>query len=141
MGAYSFINVECILNTNVELGRYVMLGPRVAIVGGDHVFDVPGVPTVFSGRGTIGKTKIEDDVWLGYGVIVMSGIRVGRGAIVAAGSVVTKDIPPYEIHAGVPNKKIRDRFDAEQIAIHEKMLEEGIYVGKLCEAKQIQIDE
>lgn len=62
-----------------------------------------------------GNIVIEDDVWVGYGAIIMSGIHVGQGAVVAAGSVVTKDVPPYAIVGGVPAKVIKYRFSPEII--------------------------
>ena len=65
------------------------------------------------GRGDI---LIDDDVWLGYGVIVMSGVHIGQGAVIAAGAVVTKDVPPYSIVGGVPARVIKYRFSAEVIA-------------------------
>lgn len=52
---------------------------------------------------------IEDDVWLGVNVVILKGVRIGRGAIIAAGSVATKSIPTYEIWAGVPAQKISER--------------------------------
>ena len=61
------------------------------------------------------KTVIKSDVWIGAGVIVLSGVTIGVGAVVGAGSVVTHDIPAYEIWAGNPAKKIRKRFDDEVI--------------------------
>lgn len=108
---YSHISQGGIIGPKVTIGRYVMFGPRVMIVGDDHVFDRPGMPTIFAGRpAEIRPTVIEDDAWIGAGAILMAGVRVGRGAIVAAGAVVTKDVPPYEIHGGVPARKVRDRF-------------------------------
>jgi acetyltransferase-like isoleucine patch superfamily enzyme len=59
-------------------------------------------------------TVIGDDVWIGFGAIVMSGVNISDGTIIAAGSVVTHDTEPYSIYAGVPAKKIRDRFDSEE---------------------------
>ena len=102
-----------------------MLGPRVSVVGGDHVFDQPGTPIIFSGRPVLKQTTIEADAWIGCGAILMAGVRIGRGAIVAAGAVVTKDVPPYEIHGGVPARKISERFPepADRLA-HERMLAE-----------------
>ena len=71
--------------------------------------------TIWSGeRGDNGITIIEDDVWIGTAAIIMSGVTIGRGSIVAAGSVVTKDIPSCEIWGGVPARKIRDRFETEE---------------------------
>ena len=58
---------------------------------------------------------IDDDVWIGYGATVMSGVHIGQGAIVAAGAVVTKDIPPYAVVGGVPAKVIKYRFDDEMV--------------------------
>lgn len=130
---YSFLNIGCILGPRVQLGRYVMFGPYVAIVGNDHVTSVPGVPIIFSGRPAPLPTVIEDDAWVGFGAIIMAGVRIGRGAIVGAGSVVTKDVPPYEVHAGVPAKKIRDRFEDEaELRRHDSMLDGPIYTGRYC---------
>jgi acetyltransferase-like isoleucine patch superfamily enzyme len=70
------------------------------------------------------KVIIEDDVWIGYGSIVLSGVKIGRGSIVAAGSVVTKDIEPYSIVAGNPAKLIRKRFTEDEIHLHEKLINE-----------------
>ena len=57
-----------------------------------------------------GDIVVDDDVWFGFGAVIMSGVHIGQGAVVAAGSVVTKNVPPYAIVAGVPAKVIRYRF-------------------------------
>jgi len=129
---YCFISEGCWIGTKVVLGKYVMLGPRVAFVGGAHRYDRAGVPIIFSGRPEYPPTVVEADVWVGYGAIIMAGVRIGRGAIVAAGAVVTKDIPPYELWGGIPAGKIRERFSTEQQRqAHDLMLgrqaEEGTY--------------
>jgi serine acetyltransferase len=62
-----------------------------------------------------GDIIIENDVWIGAKATIMSGVRIGNGAIVAAGSVVSKDVPPYAIVAGNPAKIVKYRFDEEQI--------------------------
>ena len=130
---YSFVNLGCIIGPKVELGPYVMLAPRVAIVGGDHVSNRPGVPIIFSGRPELKATLVEADAWIGYGAVIMAGVRIGRGAIVAAGAVVTADIPPYEIWAGVPARKIKDRFpDAADRAVHDLMLAQPPRQGEFC---------
>jgi acetyltransferase-like isoleucine patch superfamily enzyme len=130
---YSFLNIGCILGPKVELGRYVMLGPHVALVGHDHVISKPGVPIIFSGRPTLKQTVLEDDAWIGYGAIIIAGVRIGRGAIVGAGAVVTKDVPPYEIHAGVPAQKIGERFTSpHDREVHDAMLGRSPVAGDYC---------
>jgi acetyltransferase-like isoleucine patch superfamily enzyme len=131
-GAYSFINDGCYIGPKVSIGPYVMFGPRVAVIGGDHRHDIPGVPMFFAGRAELNPTVIEADAWIGYGAMIMAGVTIGRGAIVAAGSVITKDVPPYEIHAGVPARKIGERFpDPRARQVHDIMLsrppEQGQY--------------
>ena len=121
---YSFINIRCNIGPKVTLGRYVMLAPEVAVAGADHRFDIPGKPILFSGRAVLPETIIEDDVWIGYRAILMAGVRIGRGAIVAAGAVVTRDVPPYEIHGGVPARRIGERFaKPDDRARHDAMLD------------------
>ena len=131
---YSFMNIGCVLDSKVELGRYAMLAPYVAIVGKDHIFSIPGLPIIFSGRPERPPTTIiEDDVWIGFRATILAGVRIGRGAIVGAGSVVTKDIPPYEIHAGVPAHKIGERFigGADRLR-HDSMLDGPVIDGQFC---------
>jgi UDP-3-O-[3-hydroxymyristoyl] glucosamine N-acyltransferase len=131
---YSYVGPDCMFGPGVELGAYVMVGPRVSIVGADHLFHRPGVPIIFSGRPVLEKTVIEPDAWIGCGCILIAGVRIGRGAIVAAGSVVTKDIPAYEIHGGVPARKIRDRFPEEsERSLHDAMLARSPERGEFCQ--------
>jgi acetyltransferase-like isoleucine patch superfamily enzyme len=102
-----------------------MLGPRVSFVGDDHRYDLPGTPMIFSGRPPLRETLVESDVWIGYGSVILSGVCIGRGSIVAAGSVVTKSIPPYEIWGGVPARRIKARFEAEASRqAHDRMLDQ-----------------
>ena len=74
------------------------------------------------GPGRDERLVVEGDSWIGYGAIVLSGVRVGRGAIVAVGAVVTKDVPRYAIVAGVPAKVVGQRFSEDQIRRHEDAL-------------------
>jgi acetyltransferase-like isoleucine patch superfamily enzyme len=131
---YSFMNIGCVLDSRVELGRYAMLAPYVSIVGRDHIFSIPGSPIIFSGRPEgVPTTIIEDDVWVGFRATILAGVRIGRGAIVGAGSVVTKDIPPYEIHAGIPAHKIGERFvvGADRLR-HDAMLDGPVVDARFC---------
>ncbi len=68
-----------------------------------------------------GDIVIGNDVWIGYEALVMAGVRIGDGAIVAARAVVTKDVPPYTIVGGTPAREIRKRFDTETIASLQKL--------------------
>ncbi len=97
--------------SNVHFGNHILIAGNVHFVGRrDHTFDQVG-KTMWQGvRGDNGTTIVEDDVWIGTSSVIMSGVKIGRGSIVAAGSVVTKDIPECEIWGGNPAKKIRDRF-------------------------------
>ena len=122
-GDYGYMGDGCWICPRVTLGTYVMLADRVAIVGGDHRFDLPGVPMIFAGRADIPPTVLEADVWVGRSAILKAGVHVGRGAIIAAGAIVTKDVPAYEIHAGVPAKRIGERFPSPRDReIHDAML-------------------
>lgn len=119
---YVFIGAGCKIYPKVTIGKYTMLAPGVAILGGDHLFDDPNTPMIFSGRPEMPATSIGEDVWIGSRVFVKAGLKIGDGAIIAAGSVVTKDIPPYSIYGGNPAKLIRMRFNEEEIKNHKKML-------------------
>jgi acetyltransferase-like isoleucine patch superfamily enzyme len=100
-----------------------MIASDVAFINSDdHLFDIVEKTMWDSERGDKYKIVIEDDVWIGHGVIMLSPACIGRGAIVAAGSVVTSDIPSYAIFAGVPARLIRMRFTPGQIMEHETML-------------------
>lgn len=123
-GKFSYLGPGCSIPPNVKIGKYTMLAPNVAILGGDHIYNNPKLPIIFSGRPKTLPTYIGDDVWIGQNVIINAGITIGNGAIVAAGSVVTKNVPEYSIYGGNPAKFIKDRFDnSEDIEIHRAMLE------------------
>lgn len=132
---YAFVGPECRVSTGVSIGRYSMLAARVAIVGDDHVFREPGVPAQFAGRPPAQATRIGRDAWIGQGATVLTGVDIGDGAIVAAGAVVTKSVPAYEIWAGVPARRVDDRFDAEQRAVHERMLAGPVLAPSFAGAK------
>lgn len=126
LGRYS--QIEC----DIEIGDNVICGNNVAFVGKyDHNFKQIGVSVRLSlqirdkdynWKGIDSKIIIEDDVWIGYGSIIMSGVKIGRGSIIAAGSVVTKNVEPYEIVGGNPAKKISRRFTESEIISHELKL-------------------
>lgn len=132
-GKYSFMNYGCDICPKVKVGAYVMFAPRVMITGSDHDISQPGVPMYFTARPGVSETIIEDDVWLGARSIIMAGVRINRGAVVAAGAVVTKDVEAYTVVAGVPAKPIRKRFTSEsEIAEHDKMLQKKSIHWEYC---------
>jgi acetyltransferase-like isoleucine patch superfamily enzyme len=94
----------------VTIGSDVMFGPNVSIFSENHGFADLDTPMI--SQPTIREAVIiEDDVWLGTRSIILSGVRIGKGSIIAAGALVNKDIPPYSIAAGVPAKVIRSRIN------------------------------
>lgn len=112
-------------NEKLVIGNYCSIGCDTKfILGSEHSykgistfpFKVKCLGEPFEAL-TKGPIIIEDDVWIGENVLVLSGVRIGKGAIVAAGSIVVKDIPPYAIAGGNPSKIIRYRFSEEIIAI------------------------
>lgn len=106
--------IDCNVSTDLVVGNNVLFASRVCFVGReDHVCNIP-CQTIWDGEHKTGiSTIIGDDVWLGHNVTVVGPVRIGNGAVVAAGAVVTKNIPECEIWGGVPARKIKDRFADE----------------------------
>ena len=122
-GPYSYVGPRCLIYPKVSIGDYAMLANDVSIIGGDHIYDIPSRPIIFSGRCKLNPTIIGKDVWVGAYVKIMTGVNIGNGAIIALGSIVTKDVEAYSIYGGIPAKKIRDRFQNTQDKVdHEEML-------------------
>ena len=129
-GDYVYVGPQSQLPPHVHVGHYSSLSAHVAIVGSDHNYDNPGVPIVFSGRPPSCVTTIGADVLIGHGAILLRGITIGNGAVVGAGSVVTKDVPPYAIVVGLPAKILRYRFDERERMVHEEMLAQPTKRGR-----------
>jgi len=126
-GPYSYMAVGCRVCPKVSIGSYTMFGPDVQIVGDDHTFSNPDLPVIFSGRPELKETFIGKDVWVGTKVIIKAGVKIGDGAIIAAGSIITKDIPERMIYGGVPAKFMKKRFEQDSdIKKHKKMLDKTI---------------
>lgn len=109
----------------LEIGNNVMFGPRVGIVGGDHDYTIVGVHIRDTGRGIEKPVVIEDDVWIGYNSTIMQGVTIGEGSIVAACSLVTKNVEPYTIVGGVPAKLLKYRFNKKAITEHRGKLNQS----------------
>lgn len=116
----------------IKIHDYVVFGPNVTVYTGDHATDVIGkhiIEITDDDKRATGKiydrdVVIEAGCWVGTGAIILKGVTIGRGSVIGAGAVVTKDVPPYSVYVGVPQRKTFERFTPEEIARHEKMLEE-----------------
>jgi acetyltransferase-like isoleucine patch superfamily enzyme len=113
--------------TTITIGNKVMFGPSVSIIGGDHNISCIG-KYMYDVKEKLPENDlpviIEDDVWVGASAIILKGVRIGTGSVVAAGAVVTKNVEPYSIVAGNPARKIKMRFSEEKIVSHIKLLKQ-----------------
>lgn len=105
IGEDVFFNHNCSITCveNVTIGNHCMFANNLVIVDHDHVVDTEGVTGELIAKPVI----IEDHVWCGANVTITKGVRIGTGAVIAAGAVVTKDVPEKAVMAGVPARRIR----------------------------------
>lgn len=132
IGNNVYIGKYCSLETDIEIGNNVLIANNVGLIGkydhdyscvGKSIKDSPWIgDSKYDFKGKDLRIIIEDDTWIGFGSIIVSGVRIGKGSIVAAGSVVLKDVEPYSIVAGNPAKVISKRFSCEEIRKHEEIL-------------------
>jgi acetyltransferase-like isoleucine patch superfamily enzyme len=114
-------------NSKIYIGSKVMFGPNSTLLTGDHVFNIVGeymYDCEDKRPGDDLDITVCDDVWVGANVTILKGVTIGRGAIIAANSLVRQNVPPYAIVGGVPAKLIRNRFTADEISLHEALLSE-----------------
>jgi chloramphenicol O-acetyltransferase type B len=125
---YSFCGYDCDI-FYAEIGSFTSIANQVVIGGARHPMEWVGMsPVFYRGRDSVRKkfsqhelsrpriTSVGHDVWIGRSAIIMSGVKIGNGAVVGAGAIVTKDVPPYAIVAGNPAKLIRFRFSPDLIS-------------------------
>lgn len=117
IGSYSYIGCRANI-TKSNIGSYCSVANNVSIGQGEHRLDRISTSTIFYehpwGTLTDGECIIESDAWIGVDAIVLRGVKIGVGAVVAANAVVTKDVPPFAIVGGVPARLIRYRFSEEK---------------------------
>lgn len=92
------------------IGENVMVGPEVVFLKDNHCYSDPAAPIQSQGRTEIAPPIVEDAAWIGQRAVILPGRRIGRGAIVGAGAVVTRDVAPYEIVGGNPARSIGQRL-------------------------------
>lgn len=131
VGRYTRVKPGCVLK-NATIGSFCSIANDVMVGLGQHPTHLLSTNSVFYKRGITDRfarpvdydeeprTYIGNDVWLGNGAVVMDGVHIGDGAIVASRAVVTKDVPPYAVVGGVPAKVLKYRFAEDVIAAIEK---------------------
>jgi acetyltransferase-like isoleucine patch superfamily enzyme len=115
-GGFVEIGEACSINAltilygtgGLRIGRFVRIASHTTIVASSHVFASTDTPIVTQGVTATGIT-IDDDVWIGAGCRILDGVHVGRGAVVAAGAVVNRDVAPYTVVGGVPARVLKHR--------------------------------
>ena len=110
IGRNVYIGPGCTIYPQTRIKPFTILANNVSIIGGDHRYDVVGLPVGLTGRAEILPTTIGQDCWVGAHSIIKCGVNIADGCIIAAGAVVTKDTEPYGIYGGVPARRIKDRF-------------------------------
>lgn len=127
IGRYSYITKNCTI-TDVHIGAFCSIGSFCQIGGGIHLMDTVSTSPVFlNGKNPLRfnfshieyspseLVTIGNDVWIGTGAYIKAGVSIGDGSVIGAHSVVTHDVEPYSIVAGVPARTIRKRFDEDTI--------------------------
>lgn len=106
---------HCHVSCDIHFGNYVLCAGHVSFIGkNEHRYDIAGSTIWDSPISEDAVTIVENDVWIGHGAIIIGGVKIGCGAIVAAGAVVTKDVPPMVIVGGNPAKIIKYRFKKDE---------------------------
>ncbi len=124
LGHHIYINHHVDLGADasgIEIGNFVQIAPYVTIMSAMHEHERTDIP-MYEQKGYISKKVIiEDDVWIGLRAIILPGVKIGKGAIVGAGSVVTKNVESYSVVGGVPAKFIRSRLVSRNNGIKVSM--------------------
>lgn len=115
LGDYSGIGVNARVLGSCVIGNYVMMGEECRIITRNHSHSRVDIPMMQQGYEPEETVYIDDDVWIGDRVTILPGVHIGKGCVIGAGAVVTRDIPPYSIAAGVPAKVIKSRREQTEI--------------------------
>lgn len=127
LGSHIYIGPRAVFlaaKAKILIGDYVMFGPEVMIITGNHRTDVVG-EYMYNIREKLPENDqdvvIEKDCWIGARSILLKGVTIGEGSVIAAGAVVLKDVPPYSIY--ISKDKIFPRFTEEELALHKEKLQ------------------
>lgn len=108
IGSYSELGTRCMVQSKVTLGDHVIMGPDVKIYSRNHKTERLDVPIQAQGKHYL-TTQVGNDVWIGANVVILAGVTIGNHCVIAAGAIVTNDIPDYSIAGGVPARVIKTR--------------------------------
>jgi acetyltransferase-like isoleucine patch superfamily enzyme len=127
-----YIGKRCTIECDGVIGAGSMIANDVGLIGrydhdihriGQRVALAPWIgDSEYGGRGEGLEVVVGEDAWIGFAAMVLSDVTIGRGAIVGAGAVVTRDVAPYAIVAGNPARQVGSRFTPEQVAEHERLI-------------------
>lgn len=160
IGDYTYIN-SGFLYPGVRVGKYCSMGHNICIGPGEHyinrISSYPILTRVLKENfeqefPTVKPTVLGNDVWVGHGSVIMQGVKVGDGAVIAAGAVVTKDVPDYTVVAGIPAREIKHRFNQETVQKLEKLqwwnhdgkwikAHKDIFIQNLCDDNDFILEE
>lgn len=108
VGNESELGTRCMIQANVTIGDHVIMGPDIKIYSRNHKSDRLDIPIQKQGKHYL-STTIGNDVWIGANAIIVAGVNVGNHAIIAAGAIVTKDVPDFAVVGGCPAKVLKYR--------------------------------
>lgn len=141
VGSYNYFGPGCLVNY-ADIGNYCSFAPNSIIAPAEHSLNYATTCLRIS-RKTMNfdeaarRTQIGSDVWCGANTVIRQGLTIGNGAVIAAGAVVCRDVPPYAVVGGVPARVIRYRFPEDEIAVLEQS---RWYEHEIAEAEQILND-
>ena len=146
IGSGTSLNDNCKIYGNVFIGSNCLFASEIFISSGTHTFaHLPALPIKVQDK-LVSSSKaivIEDDCWVGFGVVIMPGVYIGKGAVIGSNSVVTKNVFPYTIYGGVPGREIGKRLDFNQSfrEIKSGVSEHWPFFYRGCNYRQFEIQD
>jgi maltose O-acetyltransferase len=116
LGDRSDIGMDALVIGPIDIGNDVLMGPRCILLASSHTTRDVQVPINQQGFDEDRVIVIEDDVWIGAGTVILPGVRIGKGAIIGAGAVVSRDVPALSVAVGSPARVVRTRGANRSVA-------------------------